>query len=243
MAKSEITSNNSSPKKYSCIFFDLDHTLWDYETNSRETLVELYHQFNLMGKGVSSCENFTTQFTSINTRLWELYDKGLVGSEVIRKDRFKQILEAFNVRDEKLCDDLSFHYLDLCPRKANLMPHALEVLDYLSVHYKLSVITNGFDEIQNMKLQSTNLLPYFDHIITSQRAGCRKPSCEIFNFALTCNGIKNHQAIMVGDNLITDIGGACNAYIDAVFYNPEKIASHGQYAHEIHSLAELREIL
>jgi YjjG family noncanonical pyrimidine nucleotidase len=243
MAKSEMTRSDSSPKKYSCIFFDLDHTLWDYETNSRETLVELYNDYGLLAKGVSSCDDFTAQFSIVNTKLWDLYDRGLANSEVIRKERFKQILQAFNIREGKLCDDLSYDYLDLCPRKAHLMPHALEVLDYLSVHYKLSVITNGFDEIQNMKLQSTNLLPYFDHIVTSQRAGSRKPSCEIFNFALACNGIKNHQAIMVGDNLITDIGGACNAYIDAVFYNPEKIVNDGLYAHEIQSLAELREIL
>jgi YjjG family noncanonical pyrimidine nucleotidase len=244
MAKSEITPNDSASKKYSCIFFDLDHTLWDYETNSRETLVELYHDYDLMAKGVPSCDDFTSQFTIVNTKLWDLYDRGLAGSEVIRKERFRQILNAFHIQEDKLCGDLSYHYLDQCPRKGHLMPHALEVLDYLSLHYKLSVITNGFDEIQNMKMQSTNLLPYFDHIITSQRAGSRKPSCEIFNFALTCNGIKHHQAIMVGDNLITDIGGACNAYIDAVFYNPEKNVADGHYyAHEIHSLVELREIL
>ena len=238
-----MTRSDTSSKKYSCIFFDLDHTLWDYETNSRETLVELYNVYGLMAKGVSSCDDFTSTFSVVNNKLWDLYDRGLANSEVIRKERFKQILQAFNIREDKLCDDLSVDYLDLCPRKGHLMPHAIEVLDYLSVHYKLSVITNGFDEIQNMKMQSTNLLPYFDHIVTSQRAGSRKPSCEIFNFALACNGIKHHQAIMVGDNLITDIGGACNAYIDAVFYNPEKIANDGSYAHEIQSLAELREIL
>src|SRR5688572_13112061 len=243
MAKSEMMRNGNEPKKYSCIFFDLDHTLWDYETNSRETLVDLYHHYDLVAKGVSSCDEFTAQFSIVNTKLWDLYDRGIIGSEVIRKERFKQILQTFKISEEKLCEDLSFNYLEQCPRKGHLMPYAKEVLDYLSVHYKLSVITNGFDEIQNMKMQSTNLLPYFDHIITSQRAGCRKPSCEIFNFALTCNGIKNYQAIMVGDNLITDIGGACNAYIDAVFYNPEKIANDGMYAHEIHSLSELRELL
>jgi YjjG family noncanonical pyrimidine nucleotidase len=243
MAKSEMMRNGNEPKKYSCIFFDLDHTLWDYETNSRETLVDLYRHYDLIGKGISSCDEFTAQFSIVNTKLWDLYDRGVVGSEVIRKERFKQILQAFKISEEKLCEDLSFNYLEQCPRKGHLMPYAKEVLDYLSVHYKLSVITNGFDEIQNMKMQSTNLLHYFDHIITSQRAGCRKPSCEIFNFALTCNGIKNHQAIMVGDNLITDIGGACNAYIDAVFFNPEKIANEGMYAHEIHSLSELRELL
>src|SRR5688572_25554953 len=112
MAKSEMTNNDSSPKKYSCIFFDLDHTLWDYETNSRETLIQLYDQYDLRAKGVDSCENFNQQFVMVNTKLWDLYDRGLAGSDVIRKERFKQILAAFHVNEEKLCDDLSHDYLD-----------------------------------------------------------------------------------------------------------------------------------
>ncbi len=244
MAKSEIkTTNGSSTKKYNCIFFDLDHTLWDYETNSRETLEELYLQYNLQAKGIDTCDQFTTHFTIVNTRLWELLDKGAITSDVIRKQRFKQILENFSIRNEKLCEDLSHDYITESPKKGKLMPYALEVLDYLSDHYELSVITNGFDEIQHTKLQSSNLVAYFDHIITSQRAGSRKPSCEIFNFALSCHGIKNHQAIMVGDNLVTDIGGACSAYIDAVFFNPEKITHDGHSAFEISCLSELKRFL
>jgi len=131
MAKSEMTAKDSASKKYSCIFFDLDHTLWDYETNSRETLVELYRDYDLMAKGVSSCDDFTSQFTIVNTKLWDLYDRGLATSDVIRKERFKQILETFHIKADKLCEDLSYDYLDQCPRKAHLMPHALEVLDYL----------------------------------------------------------------------------------------------------------------
>jgi len=243
MAKSEITQNGKSIKKYHSIFFDLDHTLWDYEANSKETLLELFQQYDLQVKGVDSGEKFAAEFNVVNTQLWNLFDRGSISSEALRKERFKQILQAFDIQDEKLGHDLSHDYLVECPKKGHLMPYAQEILDYLSVHYKLSVITNGFEEIQHQKLQSTNLLPYFDHVITSQRAGCRKPSCEIFNFALDCNGIKRHQAIMVGDNLITDIGGACNAYIDAVFFNPEKIEHEGHSAHEIHCLSELREIL
>lgn len=242
MAKSEINPALAS-KKYNCIFFDLDHTLWDYETNSNETLVELYHQYNLEARGIETAGHFTRQFKIVNTKLWDLYDSGAITSEVIRQERFKQILDPFRIREEKLCEDLAHDYITHCPKKGTLMPFALEVLDYLSDHYSLSVITNGFEEIQNTKLQASNLTGYFDHVITSQRAGCRKPSCEIFNFALTCNDIKHHQAIMVGDNLITDIGGACNAYIDAVFFNPEKNVHTGFSAHEIHCLSELRGIL
>jgi YjjG family noncanonical pyrimidine nucleotidase len=243
MAKSEITLSETSARKYACIFFDLDHTLWDYETNSGETLVELYDQYDLNAKGIDTSEDFTAQFKIVNTKLWELYDNGTITNDVIRNERFKQVLAPFGIVDQKLSDDLAHDYITECPKKGNVMPYALDVLDYLSGKYRLSVITNGFEEIQHTKLQSSKLNQYFDHIITSQKAGCRKPSCEIFNFALDCNSIKNHEALMVGDNLITDIGGACNAYIDAVFFNPEKQIHTGHSAYEIHCLSELRRIL
>ena len=243
MAKSEMTHNGTPKKKYSCIFFDLDHTLWDYETNSCDTLIELYSHYGLQEKGIAQCTDFTHQFRVINTKLWDLFDRGIITSEVIRRERFPQILEKFQIRDEKLCIDLAHDYITQCPKRGKLMPHAIETLDYLAQYYQLSVITNGFEEIQHCKLQAGNLTSYFDHIITSERAGHRKPSCEIFNFALNCYGVKNDQAIMIGDNLITDIGGACNAYIDAVFFNPEKIAHDGHKAYEIHSLSELQRFL
>lgn len=246
MAKSKMSMNNSvgsRPKKYSCIFFDLDHTLWDYEANSRETLIEIYNQYDLKSKGIETCESFAAQFKIVNTTLWDLYDRGSITSDIIRKERFKQIFQAFHAYEEKLCMDISHDYVTQSPQKGQLMPYAIEILDYLAATYRLSVITNGFEEIQHLKLRSSKLLPYFDHVITSQRAGCRKPSCEIFNFALNTNGIKHHEAIMVGDNLITDIGGASNAYIDTIFFNPEKNRHDSFIVHEINCLSELRGIL
>jgi len=230
-------------KKYKCIFFDLDHTLWDYETNSAETLVELYETHNLFSKGVPTISDFLNRFKRVNTDLWNLYDRGLIDSDVIRRERFKQILEPFNAYELKLSEDLSHEYLDICPRKGNLMPHAIEILTYLAQHYRLAVITNGFEEIQHQKLMAGNLRSYFDHIITSQKAGFKKPSREIFDCALQLNGITNIEAVMIGDNLITDIGGARNASIDAVFLNTEELVHNETLHFEIRSLEELRAIL
>ena len=230
-------------KRYKCIFFDLDHTLWDYETNSAETLSELYLTYDLLSKGVPHFQDFLNRFKKVNTDLWNLYDRGLIDSEFIRKERFKQILEPFDAYEVKLSGDLSRDYLDICPRKGTLMPHATDILNYLKQEYRLAVITNGFEEIQHLKLTAGNLHPYFDHIITSQKAGFKKPSREIFDCALQLNGITNVEAVMIGDNLITDIGGAKNAAIDAVFYNSEEI-NHNETLHfEIRSLEELRSIL
>lgn len=229
--------------KYKCIFFDLDHTLWDYEANSRETLIDLYHHFGLKTKGVDSMEDFYYKFKEVNEQLWLLYDSGKIDSQVIRKDRFRIILEAFHAYEEQLSDNLSHEYLHACPEKQNLIPEALDTLHYLSGRYNLAVITNGFEEIQNRKLTAGNLHHFFGHIITSQRAGHRKPAREIFEYALKVNNIRPHEAIMVGDNLITDIGGARNASIDTAFFNPERVTHDERVNYEIRTLGELCQLL
>ncbi|HEY3429270.1 MAG TPA: YjjG family noncanonical pyrimidine nucleotidase, partial [Cyclobacteriaceae bacterium] len=191
-------------------------------------------------KGVTDFESFFREFKRVNTALWELYDHGKIGSEVIREQRFKQILDAFEAYDKKLSDEISNEYLYACPKKGNLMPHAHEILQYLKQHYKLSIITNGFEEIQNMKLTSGNLHQYFDHIITSQKAGHKKPAPEIFGYSLLQNEIAAHEAVMIGDNLLTDIAGARSASIAHVFYNPEKNPHTEQVTLEIESLHQLQ---
>lgn len=230
-------------KKYKCIFFDLDHTLWDYETNSMHTLQELFTQYKLDGRGVTTFDEFFQRFRTVNLSLWEAYDTGKITSDVIRNQRFRQILDAFNAYDEQLSEDLSREYLSICPTKCNLMPGAVETLDYLSKHYSLTVVTNGFEEIQNIKLTSGKLNHYFDHIITSQKAGHRKPAKEIFDYALKMNGADCMDAIMIGDNLVTDIGGAKNASIDAVLFNPDQLDHQAEVHYEITNLEELRQIL
>ncbi|HEX5169211.1 MAG TPA: YjjG family noncanonical pyrimidine nucleotidase [Cyclobacteriaceae bacterium] len=228
---------------YKCIFFDLDHTLWDYETNSRETLTDLYCRFALKDRGVNDVDDFSHTFKDVNERLWDLYDRGLIDSEYIRRERFKQILEKFNAHEEELSARLSHEYLLDCPKRGMLMPHAIETLQYLSDRYDLTVVTNGFDEIQHTKLSTSNLLHYFDHVVTSQKAGFKKPAREIFEYALRSNAIQAYEAMMVGDNLITDIGGARNASIDVTFFNPFEMEHEENVHYEIKSLRELCDLL
>jgi YjjG family noncanonical pyrimidine nucleotidase len=229
--------------QYTCIFFDLDHTLWDYETNSKETLQELFATYSLAEKGVTDFSSFHREFKRVNAELWVLYDSGKIGSEVIRAERFKQILQVFKAFEEKLCAEISHEYLYTCPKKPNLMPGAISTLDYLSTKYKMSIITNGFEEIQNLKLTAGNLHKYFDHIVTSQHAGFKKPSREIFDYTLTKNGIAPNQALMIGDNLVTDIGGARQASIDSVFFNHEQLSHDSEIHVEINNLKELCDLL
>ncbi|QOI98751.1 MAG: noncanonical pyrimidine nucleotidase, YjjG family [Flammeovirgaceae bacterium] len=229
--------------KYKCVFFDLDHTLWDYEANSRDTLHELFEQHGLQQKGIIQFEEFHAVFKRINQELWYLYDHGRIDSTVIREQRFQKILDAFNVADDRLANQLSQDYISASPKKGKLLPGAEETLQYLVEEYPLTVVTNGFDDVQHTKLASGKLTRYFKHIVTSERAGYKKPARQIFDFALAANGVSSTEAIMVGDNLLTDIAGARNAAVDAVFFNPEGVKHDVSVKHEIRSLKELCSLL
>ena len=230
-------------KNYRCVFFDLDHTLWDYEKNSKETLVELYnfHQIDRMAS--FSFEQFYHSFQRVNIQLWEKYDRGLIDRNDIRSTRFPKVLALLNYTDNELSGRLSEHYHELSPTKKSLIPHAIEVLDYLVSRYSLYLVTNGFDKMQTTKVNSGGIRHYFKDVMTSERAGFKKPEKEIFELILQQNGYTCHEAIMIGDNLLTDIAGANNAGIDSVFYNPNREPHSGQASYEIASLIDLKSIL
>jgi putative hydrolase of the HAD superfamily len=228
---------------YRCILFDLDHTLWDFETNSHQTLHELYLHHKLEARGVSSFEEFYAAFVDINTRLWELYDQGKIDRNTIRFERFHGILSRLGIEDTALSLQLSDEYVMQSPKKSGLIPHTLEVLEYLYPRYPMTIITNGFEEIQYTKLTSSGIAPYFKNVVTSARAGYKKPSKEIFEFALSEGGFAAHEAVMIGDNLLTDIGGAHNAKVDTIFFNPTKVSHAGSPTYEIHELKQLIDIL
>jgi YjjG family noncanonical pyrimidine nucleotidase len=230
----------SSMKKYKCVFFDLDHTLWDYETNSEEALHELFHKYKL---GPAPFKEFFSSFVTINTAIWNDYDRGLIGRDVIRNERFDRIFKSIVIDDYELSLEFSAEYIMLSPKKSNLVPHAKDVLDYLLPQYSLYIITNGFEEIQSTKLASSGIAEYFKAVVTSARAGCKKPEKGIFDFALRENGFDCGESIMIGDNLLTDIAGGRNACIDTVYFNPYKLPHKDDVTYEISSLKELLTIL
>jgi len=228
---------------YKCILFDLDHTLWDYETNSSETLYELFHQHKLNEKGIDSFPDLFKTFVEINTSLWNQYDTGKIHRDVIRYERFHKILLALGIDDYELSLNLSNDYVSEAPKKGALMPNSVELLDYLATKYHLGIITNGFEEIQSTKLDSSGITHYFKSVVTSARAGHKKPAKEIFEFTLAENGFHASEAIMIGDNLLTDMAGAKNASIDTILFNPNKIHHQEKIDYEIRDLIELKTIL
>ena len=230
-------------KQYKSVFFDLDHTLWDYDTNSYETLAELYSEHQISEKVGIEFQNFHDSFQQVNLKLWEQYDRGFIDREVIRNDRFKMVLSELGNEDHNLAFRLGNHYSILSPTKKNLVPNTLEVLNYLLEKYPLYLVTNGFEEMQSTKVESGGIRKYFKDVITSERAGHKKPAKEIFDFTLQLGGLDKEEVIMVGDNLLTDIAGASNAGIDSVLYNPKRELHQEKVTFEITSLLELKSIL
>jgi YjjG family noncanonical pyrimidine nucleotidase len=228
---------------YECIFFDLDHTLWDFETNSGEALAELYKHYELEKKSAASPAEFSKTFTKINTGLWDRYDRGELHRDVLRNERFHLVLSAIGINDYEMSLRFSGDYLNLSPKKKNVMPGAIETLDYLVARYPLYIITNGFDEVQLIKMTSAGIHHYFKKIFSSEKIGHKKPSREIFEHALSANSFRVEQAVMIGDNLLTDMQGARNARMDHVFFNPNHVAHQDPVTYEIHHLSELKNIL
>jgi len=225
------------------VIFDLDHTLWDYDANCAEALLELYEKNNLKQRGIDSFESLLDAFMEMNTLMWDQYDLGIIQRDVIRYQRFNRILLALGVDDYKLSLTMSSEYVALSPTKKNLLPNAKSILDYLEKKYRLLIITNGFDEIQSVKLASSGISNYFQSVITSERIGYKKPAREIFDYALSKNNFQHSEAIMIGDNLNTDIKGATNASIDSIYFNPSKKEHKTIMKHEISDLIELKSIL
>lgn len=230
--------------EYKHIFFDLDHTLWDFEANARDTLRELYSNNQLDARGVNDITLFFERYSYHNDRLWDRYTKGFIKQEELRWKRMWFTLLDFKIGDEALSKAMSVQFLDRLPYRTSLFPYTVEILDYLrNKGYRMHLITNGFDEVQRCKLESSNLTGYFEEMFTSQRCNSLKPNKEIFEFALNATGATVAESIMIGDNLDADIQGGINAGLDTVFVNHLNVKAHIQPTYTVLHLKELETIL
>lgn len=210
-------------KKYDHIFFDLDRTLWDLDTNSHTAMQEVYSSFRLNELGISDFTRFYGHYKKLNDAFWTDYRDGKVEKEVLRWVRFYRTFEHYGIQDKSLAVKVSTAYMDIAPRKKQLIPGVKELLDQLQGTYDLHIITNGFSDMQHVKLASGGITEYFGHIINSENAGFRKPSREIYDFARSLSGAtRPERCLMVGDDYIADVKGALNAGWDAIWYKGEE---------------------
>jgi putative hydrolase of the HAD superfamily len=229
--------------KYKHLFFDLDHTLWDFEENARITLLELYDSMSLRDRGINDFPLFHKNYLAHNEKLWERYRNGYIKQEELRLKRMWLALLDFKIADEKLAKDMSVQFLDLLPTRTILFPHAIEILEYLSdKKYELHLITNGFEKTQHSKLKYSGLDRFFKEVITSEGSNSLKPNKEIFDFAFGKTGAHPKESIMLGDSIEVDIIGAMKAGIDQVFINHLNIAIDIKPTYVVRSLKELETI-
>ena len=224
---------------YEHIFFDLDRTLWDFETNSYETLSELAIKYKLSEKGIDSIDEFIATYIQINERMWDEYRKGLIDKNTLRYGRFHETLGKYKITDRDLSENFGNDYISISPLKTNMFPHTIEVLQYLNEKYSLHIITNGFEEVQHIKIKNCGIKHYFDQIITSERAGFKKPDIRIFQYSLDIVNAKPSDSLMIGDSLEADIAGARNAGLHQIYFNPQGDKHDEDITCEIKSLKEL----
>lgn len=229
--------------KYRDLFFDLDHTLWDFNANAKNTLLQLYDKLHLSSEGIADFELFYAHYMVHNEKLWSRYRNGFIKSEELRWKRMWLTLLEFNIRNEALARELGAGFLELLPTRQLLFPGAVPTLNFLTDKgYRLHLITNGFEATQHSKLRHSGIAHFFKEVITSEGSNSLKPQKEIFDYALKkANALPAHS-IMIGDNIEADIQGAMNAGIDQVLVNHENIDCDIQPTYIVHSLLQLQEI-
>ena len=229
---------------YKDLFFDLDHTLWDFELNSKETMQELYINHHIAALGITDFDAFFNIYTAHNHRLWDRYAKGFIKQEELRWKRIYLSLLDFKIANEQLSKDMSLEFLQILPTKKKLFPHTIEILNYLKEKdYKMHLITNGFESVQIQKIKNAEIAHYFNEVITSETSNSLKPNKEIFEFALKSSNAVLSESIMIGDNETADIQGGINIGMDTVFVNHLKVAPTLPATYTITHLKELEEIL
>ncbi len=223
------------------IFFDLDHTIWDFETNSDAAYKQLLQEENI----ALDFETFSKTYHPINEKVWKDYAAGKFTKEQVKILRLKLTLDQLGLEfgpDEIL--RMANRYLDLLAEGTALFPGALETLEYLSRKYALHLITNGFSEVQYRKIKKSGLKPYFKTITLSEETGELKPHPSVFRHALNKAQTTAHRSLMIGDSLQADVLGAINVGMKAVFFDPKKEKNLPEtVAPTIHCLTDLKKML
>ena len=230
-------------QKIKTIFIDLDRTLWDFERNSEEALLELFEQYNLQD-AIESFAVFHQKYRQVNSDLWELYGKGQITKELLRRKRFEETLKYFGVVAVEIVYGLTEGYVQLSPQKTNLFPNTIETLANLKkMDMPIVIVTNGFREVQEIKLARSGLTPFVDILLCSEDVGFNKPDPNIFLEALQIANAKANNSIMVGDDFQADVLGAEKVGMHGVLFDPHHHYGHRREIQKISDLSELENLI
>jgi len=225
--------------KITDIFFDLDHTLWDFDVNSElafDVILKKDHP-------TITITDFIEKYIPINQACWKLYQYDKITHDELRYNRLKHTFDAldYSVSDTQI-ESMAYDYIELLPQNNRLFDGTIEVLEYLGKKYKLHIITNGFAEVQYKKINNSNIAGFFKTITNSEMAGVKKPNLIIFEYALNLAQAQKVSSVMIGDCLEADVQGALDAGLDAIFFNDKNIEVK-QNIKQVTHLLELKKYL
>ncbi|MBO7194211.1 MAG: YjjG family noncanonical pyrimidine nucleotidase [Bacteroidaceae bacterium] len=229
--------------KYRNLFIDLDDTVYDFSAASRESFLETYVQLRYE-RFFDSFEHYMSIYEPYNLELWRIYGEGKITKEELNRRRYSHPLEVVGVQDQQLADTFCREALGRIPTKGNLVPGAIELLEYLRPKYRMYILSNGFKELQSRKMQTAGIDKYFDAVILSEDIGVNKPDCRLYEHALSTTSSKPGESLMIGDMFDTDIVGAANSGIDNIYFNPKGKTGHPfAPTYEVKKLLDIKEIL
>ncbi len=229
-------------KNYQHIFFDLDHTIWDFDQNASIVLEQLFVECKKYLSQISF-NDFFERYVYRNDELWVLYAVDKISQAELRFGRFQMALNDLGITRLDVVEYFASEYPKRAPLQKHLFPFSIEVLNYLQSKYRLHLITNGFEEVQHIKLKNCELAGFFDTVTTSQNAGVKKPNPRIFEFALDSAGAEKKRSIMIGDSVESDCLGAKNIGMDQIYFNPKKKGCKHMFTAQISCLSELKSLL
>lgn len=222
------------------IFFDLDRTLWDFDRNSHEALSQIFDRLELHTQ-IQNKRAFISDYKRINEQMWAEYRQGTLPKEQLRVGRFLKTLKKYGIDDYTIAETYSESYIALCPHLTLLFPNAIETLETLKNRgKKMHIITNGFSEVQHLKLQKSGLEKYFDVVLCSDAFGASKPDARIFHEALKLSGAAPKFSAMIGDHLETDVLGANAVGMQGLLFDPKNEYKNVLGVHKIRGLEELQ---
>ena len=220
------------------IFFDLDHTLWDFEKNSALTFDFIFRELNFL----IELKDFLHYYNPINHHYWKLYRENKISQEELRFNRLAKTFEMLKVDvSSPQIKQIAAFYIEKLSTFPHLFEGAHELLQNLKKYYRLHIITNGFESVQHYKLANSGLQPYFEFTFTAEKVGFKKPHPKIFETAIQTAQTQGAQSLMIGDSLEADIEGALQCGMHAVHFN-----SHNESEHDkcpiVYSLNELNQM-